>query len=266
MNPMKIVVCVKQVPDTTEVQVDPQTGTLIRAGVPSILNPYDHFAVEKALELKAEHGAEVSVLTMGPPQAQAVLRLALALGADRAMLLSDRLFAGSDTWATSYALGRAIRKLGRTDLILCGQQAIDGDTAQVGPGIAQNLRIPQITFCDQVEIEDRQLKARHHIDDGHEIVQARLPVLCTMTPPQDYRPRHPSFPRVVQAMGKVLETWTALEIGAEPGMIGLKGSPTQVDRVYAPPQKEKGVVFTGTAAELAGRILDILQKENFLTP
>lgn len=261
---MRTVVCVKQVPDTTEVKVNPETGTLVRAGVPSILNPYDHYAVEKALELKKKHGGEVTVVTMGPPQARAVLQLALALGADRAVLLSDRLFAGSDTWATSYALARAIRKLGKYDLVLCGQQAIDGDTAQVGPGVAQSLHIPQITFCDWVEVDKRTLRAQRHIDDGTEVVETRLPALASMTMPHDFKPRHPSFTAVAQALGKVLETWSAADINAEPEKVGLKGSPTQVDRVYAPPQREKGVIFTGSPVELAGKLLEILHKENFV--
>ncbi|HAH06926.1 MAG TPA: electron transfer flavoprotein subunit beta [Elusimicrobia bacterium] len=263
---MRTVVCVKQVPDTTEVKVDPQTGTLIRAGVPSILNPYDHFAVEWALKLKARHGGEVTVLTMGPPQAKAVLQLALALGCDRAMLLSDRAFAGSDTWATSYALARAVKKIGKFDLILCGQQAIDGDTAQVGPGVAQSLHIPQITFCDSIEVEGRKAKVQRHIDDGYEIVEAKLPVLCTMSLPHAHPLPWPSFPKVAQARSKVLEVWTAADIGAEPEKIGLKGSPTQVHKVYPPPLRAKGTVFTGSASEMASKLLDILRQENFIKP
>jgi electron transfer flavoprotein beta subunit len=263
---MRTVVCVKQVPDTTEVKVNPETGTLIRAGVPSILNTFDHYAVESALDLKAKHGGEVTVISMGPPQAKAVIQLALALGCDRGMLLCDRAFAGSDTWATSYALAKAVRKLGKFDMILCGQQAIDGDTAQVGPGVAQNLHIPQITFCDHIEVDGRKAKVRRHIDDGYEVVEAKLPVLCTMTMPHDYKPRYPSFPRVAEANAKVYEVWTAADVGAEPEKIGLKGSPTQVNRVYAPPQKGKGVVFTGSSSEMAAKLLDILRQENFLKP
>src|SRR3989339_1420885 len=148
---MHIAVCVKQVPDTTEVKVNPETGTLIRAGVPSIINPYDHFALEKAIEIKKKTGGNVTVISMGPPQAKSVIQMCLALGADKGILLSDMAFAGSDTWATSYTLSKAIKKMGKTDLILCGLQAIDGDTAQVGPGIAQQMRIPQITFCETVD-------------------------------------------------------------------------------------------------------------------
>lgn len=163
---MNIIVCIKQVPDSTQVKVDPKTGTLIRAGVPSILNPYDHFALEKALAIKAKTGAKVTVLSMGPAQATAVLRLAQALGADEGVLLSDRAFAGSDTWATSYALATAIRKIGRYDLILCGQMAIDGDTAQTGPGIAYHLNIPQITFCESIDANGNQVVVKKLIEGG----------------------------------------------------------------------------------------------------
>ena len=151
-------------------------------------------------------------------------------------------------------------------MILCGQQAIDGDTAQVGPGVAQNLHVPQITFCDHIEVDGRKAKVRRHIDDGYEVVEAKLPVLCTMTMPHDYKPRYPSFPRVAEANSKVYEVWTAADVGAEPEKIGLKGSPTQVNRVYAPPQRGKGVVFTGSSSEMAAKLLDILRQENFLKP
>jgi len=263
---MHIAVCVKQVPDTTEVKINPETNSLIRTGVPSIINPYDHFALQTAMELKKTHGFRVTVISMGPPQAKAVLQLALALGCDRAMLLSDRAFAGSDTWATSYALARAVKKIGKFDLILCGQQAIDGDTAQVGPGVAQSLHIPQITFCDSIEVEGRKAKVQRHIDDGYEIVEAKLPVLCTMSLPHAHPLPWPSFPKVAQARSKVLEVWTAADIGAEPEKIGLKGSPTQVHKVYPPPLRAKGTVFTGSASEMASKLLDILRQENFIKP
>jgi len=261
---MNIVVCIKQVPDTTQVKVDPQTGTLIRAGVPSILNPYDHFALETALALKEKTGAEVTVISMGPPQAKTVLRLALALGADRGILLSDRAFAGSDTWATSYAIARAIKKIGKADLILCGMMAIDGDTAQTGPGIAQQLHLPQITFCEHVAVSGRKLTAKKLMDGGHEIVEAQLPALCTLVLPADYKPAFPSFPEIAAAQEKDLELWTAADVGADENLLGLKGSPTRVDRVYAPPQRARGTVHQGTAAELVEKLVCILKEENFI--
>jgi electron transfer flavoprotein beta subunit len=263
---MNIVVCLKQVPDSTQVKVDPQTGTLIRAGVPSILNPYDHFALETALELKKKHSATITLVSMGPAQAKAILRLGLALGADRAVLLCDRAFAGSDTWATSYAISKGIKKLGKVDLILCGMMAIDGDTAQTGPAIAQQLHMPQITFCESVLISGRKLTAKKLIDGGHEILEAALPVLCTMVMPHGYAPAQPSFTQIGQAQEKQLDLWTAMDVGADENLLGLKGSPTRVDRVYAPPQRERGEVYQGTPAEMVEKLVSILKEENFIKP
>ncbi len=261
---MNIIVCIKQVPDSSQVKVDPKTGTLIRAGVPSILNPYDHFALEKALEIKAQTGAKVTVLSMGPNQALAVLRLALALGADEGILLSDRAFAGSDTWATSYALATAIRKIGKYDLILCGQMAIDGDTAQTGPGIAHQLNIPQITFCTHVDASGNQVMAKKLIEGGKQILQADMPVLITMTTPADYAPKYPSFLAAHKAQDKTVHTWTAADIGADPHKLGLEGSPTRVDRIFPPPARPKGEMFAGSAGELANKLVEILKKESFV--
>ena len=261
---MNIVVCIKQVPDSTQVKVDPQTGTLIRAGVPSILNPYDHFALETAIELKTKHAATITLISMGPPQAKAVLRLGLALGADRAILLSDRAFAGSDTWATSYALAKAIKKLGKTDLVLCGMMAIDGDTAQTGPAIAQQLHMAQITFCESLLVSGHRLTAKKLIEGGHEILEAALPVLCTMMLPAGYAPAHPAFLQIAAAQEKQLDTWTAQDIGADENLVGLKGSPTRVDRVYAPPQRARGEVYQGTAAEMVERLVSIFKEESFI--
>ena len=256
---MNIIVCIKQVPDSTQVKVDPKTGTLIRAGVPSILNPYDHFALEKALDIKAKTGAKVTVLSMGPNQAIAVLRLALALGADEGILLSDRAFAGSDTWATSYALATAIRKIGQYDLILCGQMAIDGDTAQTGHGIAK-----QITFCTHVDASGNQVVVKKLIEGGKQVLQADMPVLVTMTMPVDYAPKYPSFLAAHKAQDKQTYTWTAADIGADPQKLGLNGSPTRVDRIFPPPARQKGEVLTGTPVELAGKLVEILKKESFV--
>ena len=261
---MNIIVCIKQVPDSTQVKVDPKTGTLIRAGVPSILNPYDHFALEKALEIKAKTGAKVTVLSMGPNQAIAVLRLALALGADEGILLSDRAFAGSDTWATSYALATAIRKIGQYDLILCGQMAIDGDTAQTGPGIAKQLNIPQITFCESIDASGNQVVVKKLIDGGHQILEADLPVLVTMTMPHDYVAKYPSFMAAHKAQEKPIHIWTAADIGADPGKLGLNGSPTRVDRIFPPAARAKGEMFSGTSVELAAKFVEILKKERVL--
>ena len=261
---MNIIVCIKQVPDSTRVKVDPKTGTLIRAGVPSILNPYDHYALEKALAIKAKTGAKVTVLSMGPAQAVAVLRLALALGADEGVLLSSRAFAGSDTWATSYALAMAIRKIGSFDMILCGQMAIDGDTAQTGPGIAFHLGIPQITFCESVDSDGSRAVVKKLIEGGHQILEADLPVLITMTMPVDYAPKYPSFMAAHKAQDKKTVTWTEKEIGADMHKLGLEGSPTRVSRIFPPAARQKGEMFNGSAEEMAAKFVEILKKEIFI--
>ncbi|MGB2578239.1 electron transfer flavoprotein beta subunit [Elusimicrobium simillimum] len=261
---MNIVVCIKQVPDSTQVKVDPKTGTLIRAGVPSILNPYDHYALEQAIAIKAKTGATVTVLSMGPAQALAVIRLALALGADRGILLSGREFAGSDTWATSYALAQAIKKIGKTDLVLCGQMAIDGDTAQTGPGIAYHLDMPQITFCTAVDSDGRKAVVSKLIDGGHQVMEADLPALITTTMPHDYQAKYPSFLGAFHAQEKPVETWGAADINADAKKLGLDGSPTRVGRIFPPPARAKGEIFTGSAPDLAARIVDILRKESLI--
>ena len=261
---MNIIVCIKQVPDSTRVKVDPKTGTLIRAGVPSILNPYDHYALEKALAIKAKTGAKVTVLSMGPAQAVAVLRLALALGADEGVLLSSRAFAGSDTWATSYALAMAIRKIGSFDMILCGQMAIDGDTAQTGPGIAFHLGIPQITFCESVDSDGSHAVVKKLIEGGHQILEADLPVLITMTMPVDYAPKYPSFMAAHKAQDKKTVTWTEKEIGADMHKRGLEGSPPRVSRIFPPAARQKGEMFNGSAEEMAAKFVEILKKESFI--
>lgn len=261
---MNIIVCIKQVPDSTRVKVDPKTGTLIRAGVPSILNPYDHYALEKALAIKAKTGAKVTVLSMGPAQAVAVLRLALALGADEGVLLSSRAFAGSDTWATSYALAMAVRKIGSFDMILCGQMAIDGDTAQTGPGIAFHLGIPQITFCESVDSDGSHAVVKKLIEGGHQILEADLPVLITMTMPVDYAPKYPSFMAAHKAQDKKTVTWTEKEIGADMHKLGLEGSPTRVSRIFPPAARQKGEMFNGSAEEMAAKFVEILKKESFI--
>ena len=261
---MNIIVCIKQVPDSSRVKVDPKTSTLVRAGVPSILNPYDHFALCQALKIKQKTGATVTVLSMGPNQAQSVIRLALALGADKGILLADRALAGSDTWATSYALATAIKKIGSYDLVMCGQMAIDGDTAQTGPGIAYHLGIPQITFCDNIDIAQGKAVVRKIIDGGHQIMEADLPALVTMTMPFDYVASYPSFLGAFRAQNKPTLTWSAADIGADPKKIGLDGSPTRVDRIFPPPARPKGQIFSAGASELADKVLEILAKEEII--
>ena len=178
---MNIIVCIKQVPDTTKVKIDPETNTLVREGVESIINPFDIYALEEAIRLKEKIGGNVTVLTMGPPQAAEVLREAIAMGADDVYLLSDKAFAGADTLATSYTLSKGIEKVGQFDLIICGKQTMDGDTAQVGSEIAQKLGIPVVTYVSKIEdIENGQIKLKRMVEDGYEVIETETPLLMTV--------------------------------------------------------------------------------------
>ena len=241
---MRYIVCVKQVPDTTEVKIDPKTNTLVREGVPSILNPFDQFALEEAIKLRKE-GDEIVVISMGPPQAKKALLKCLALGADKAILLSDRAFAGADTYATAFTLAGAIEKIGDFGVICTGLQAIDGDTAQVGPEIAAQLGIPQLTYVEEViKIEGKKLEAKMVTDDGYNILEAKLPVLIAGITPSSFEPSNPAMRAILTAKKKPFETWTAADLGIDKKDLGLEGSLTQVIKIYAPPIKEKGVIYT----------------------
>lgn len=256
---MNIIVSVKQVPDTTEVKLDPETNTLIRDGVPSIVNPFDKNALEAALQLKEKHGGKVTVITMGPPQAKAALKECLAMGADEAVLISDRAFAGADTWATSYTLASAIKKIGQTDIIICGKQAIDGDTAQVGPGIAEQLDITQITYIQKIlDIDDGVIQAERVIDGGVEIIETRLPVLLTVEKSIN-EPRYPTLKGTRRANKAEIKTYTAADIDVDSELAGLKGSPTHVKRIFTPQVRSKGEIISGEVNEasktLAEKIL-----------
>jgi electron transfer flavoprotein alpha/beta subunit len=261
---MKIVVTIKQVPDTNEVRLDPRTGTLIREGVPSIINPEDKNAIEAALTLREKLGGEVAVISMGPPQADDALREALAMGVDRAILLTDRAFAGSDTWATATTLGMAAKKLGDYDLILAGRQAIDGDTAQVGPQLAEYLGIPQVTYVRGLEVADGKVRVQRALEDGHEVLETALPALLTITKEAN-KPRYPAAPGIFRAYREqTVERWGAAEIDADPEGVGLKGSPTQVKRSFSPPPKEPGEVIQAAPAEAAKQLVSRLKQRNVL--
>jgi electron transfer flavoprotein alpha/beta subunit len=244
---LRIVVPIKQVPEITEVKIDPQTKTLVRSGVPSILNPFDEFAVEEAVRLKEKHGGEVIVVTMGPPQAVDALKKCLAMGADRALHLCDKTFAGADTWVTAYTLAKAIKTLTPFDLIICGKQAIDGDTAQVGPEIAECLAIPQITYVIKVELgaNPKTIKVRRETDDGYEVIECRLPALLTAMKGLN-EPRLPSLMAIMAASKKEIKTITAQDLGGDANRYGLAGSPTQVVDVFAPEARKGGIKVDGT--------------------
>lgn len=260
---MDIVVCIKQVPDTTEVKINPETNTLIREGVPSIVNPFDENAVEAALQLKEKHGGKVTVITMGPPQAAEALRTTIAMGADEAFLISDRAFAGSDTWATSYTLAQTIKKLGKFDLILCGKQAIDGDTAQVGPGIAEWLGIPQVTFVVKLEVNGTKLKAERLLEEVNEIVECPLPAVVTVVK-QMNEPRMPSLKGMLRAKKMEIKTLTAKDIEADPNNIGLSGSPTNVVKIFTPPPKGGGEILTGEPEEIVDKLITKIKERKII--
>jgi electron transfer flavoprotein beta subunit len=245
---VNIIVCIKQVPDTAEVRINPETNTLIREGVPSIINPYDLHAIEAALQIKEEIGGKVTVITMGPPQAEDALREAISMGADDVRLISDKAFAGADTWATSYTLSKAIEKLGY-DLIICGKQAIDGDTAQVGPEVAELLNIPHIAYIRKIEdITDKYIRVQRLMDDGYDVVESPLPVLLTVVKELN-TPRLPSLKGKMAAKKAVITKMDLIAIGAEPENVGLKGSPTQVKNIFAPRAKTNRKILQGTTIE-----------------
>lgn len=255
---MNIVVCVKQVPDTAEVKINPETGTLIREGVPSIINPFDLHAIEAGLFLKEKTGGKVAVLTMGPPQAEAALREAIAMGADEGVLLSDRAFAGSDTWATSFTLSKAISKLG-ADIIICGKQAIDGDTAQVGPETAEFLNIPHISYVRKIEdVADASIRVHRIMDEGYDIVESALPVLLTVVRELN-EPRLPSLKGKMAAKKAVIQKWGQADIVADENDVGLKGSPTQVKNVFAPEARSDRKILQGTPEEQVDALMQELR-------
>ncbi len=257
---MKIVVCIKQVPDTTEVKIDPETKTLVREGVESITNPFDEFAIEEGLLTKEKYGGEVHVITMGPPQAKEVLKNAYAVGADYVYLISDRAFAGADTWATAYTLSAAIKKIGDYDLIICGKQAIDGDTAQVGPGIATQLNIPQLTYVDKVveiDPDNKKIKVERLLEDGKEVVESSLPALITVVKDIN-EPRLPSLFGIKKAAKLDIPTWTADDLPVEKDKLGLKGSPTEVINVFSPEVRGGGEILEGEVPEVVSTLVEKL--------
>jgi len=257
---MKIVVCVKQVPGTHDAKIDPETKRIIREGIKAMTNPFDTYAVEEAVLIKEKIGGEVIVLTMGPPRADIVLREGISVGADSAVLLSDRAFGGSDTWATSYALSRAIEKIGGVDLVICGKQAIDGDTAQVGPGIAAQLNWPQATYVMAVpEINDQTILAKRMHEDGWDICEIKLPAVLTVVKDIN-QPRIPTLKGRLAAQKIEIPTWTAVDIGADLSKIGLDGSPTRVVKTNPPPARTTETLkLDGSPADSAQKLVRLLR-------
>lgn len=261
---MHIIVCIKQVPDTTDVKIDEKKGTLIREGVPSIINPDDKHALEESLRIRERFGGKVTVLSMGPPQADDALREALAMGADEAILLTDRAFAGADTWATAYSLGRAIEKIGNFDLLMLGRQAIDGDTAQIGPQLAEYLGLPQVTYVRRLEIKDRKVVAERALEDGYEVLEAPLPALITCIKDLN-TPRYPTIRGIVEAYReREVKWWNAQDVETDPSKIGLQGSPTQVKKTFAPVVQRAGEIIDGEPKEAVRTLLNRLREKNVI--
>lgn len=258
---MNIVVCIKQVPDTTEVKINPVTGTLIREGVPSIMNPDDKGGLEYALQLKDKYGAHVTVITMGLPQAEAILREALAMGVDRAILLTDRKLGGADTLATSSALAGALRTMD-FDLIITGRQAIDGDTAQVAPEMAEHLGLPQVSYTIDLKYNNGLCTVKKETEEGYQILEVPTPCVLTVLATAN-KPRYMSVKGIMEAFDKEVEIWTADKIDVDPNRLGLKGSPTRVKKSFTKPQKTPGQVYEVDAEEAVGIIISKL-KEKFI--
>jgi len=259
---MNIIVCVKQVPDTLEVKVNRETNTLVREGVESVINPFDLNGIEEGLRLKGRYGGTVTALSMGPPQVSDALREAISMGVDKAVMLSDISFAGADTLATSYTLRKAVKKIGQFDLVICGKQAVDGDTAHVGPSLAEKLSIPHVSCVIKIhEIADEYMIVARMTEGGTEEIKLLLPGLITVSKGIN-KPRYPNMRSKIAAARYDIELWTARDIGADEARIGLKGSPTRVVKMTTPQLNRQGLFLEGTAQEqVAELVCELRQKE-----
>ena len=265
---MNIIVCVKQVPDTTEVRIDPVTGTLIRDGVPSIINPDDKSALEAALALKDnDKDIKVVVVSMGPPQADVAMREALAMGADEAYLISGREYGGSDTWATSNIISEGIKYIsgliGGYDIVMCGRQAIDGDTAQVGPQIAERLDLPQITYVQDLKVEGDTITAQRALEDGYQVIEVKKPALITCLKELN-EPRYANMGGIFDAYAKEVKIISQAELNVPAEKIGLKSSPTNVKKSFAAGVKGAGVVLQGSAKEVTEQLVENLKAKHII--
>lgn len=253
---MKIIVCIKQVPDTTNVKINPETNTLIREGVESIINPFDMYALEEGIRLKEQHGGTVTALSMGPPQAESALREAIALGADGGVLMTDRAFAGSDTLATGYTLASGINQLEGADIILMGKQAMDGDTGQVGPGVAENLAIPHITDVRKIEgiEEDGLITVERLLEEGYVRLKTKLPVVLTVVK-EINEPRLPSLKGKLAARKAEIQPLRLEDLDCDAERLGFNGSPTQVIKVFTPPKPSGGRILQGEVPETVSELI-----------
>ncbi|MAE11387.1 MAG: electron transfer flavoprotein subunit beta/FixA family protein [Dehalococcoidales bacterium] len=261
---MDILVCLKQVPGTTKVNINPETNTLVRQGIESIINPFDSYALEEGVRLKEWYGGKVTAISMGPPQAEETLKEAISCGADEAILIGDRAFAGSDTLATSYTLSRAIEKIEHYDLIICGRQTIDGDTAQVGPELAELLEIPFISYVSEVEeIANGRMRVQRAIEEGHEEIESPLPALITVAKEINV-PRLPSLRGRSRAKSAVIPTWDAETLNVDPDRVGLTGSPTRVIKIFLPQRTRDGELLQGSQEEQVESLINKLKKDSLI--
>ena len=254
---MNIVVCLKQVPATTKVKIDPQTNTLVRQGIKNIVNPFDTYALEEGVRIKERHGGKVTAVTMGPLQAEDVLREAISTGADEAILLSDGAFAGADTLATAYTLARAIDKLEHYDIIICGRQTVDGDTGQVGPELAEMLGIPFVAYVSKIEeIDNGYMRVKRMVEEGHEVIETSLPAVITVVK-EINTPRLPSLRGLARSRSAVIPIWTVQELDVDKNMVGLSGSATRVIKIFFPQRVHHG---DGLQGDLESQVESLIDK------
>ena len=260
---MNIIVCLKQVPGTTEVKINPETNTLIRQGIKNIINPFDSYALEEGVRLKEKYGGKVIAISMGPPQAIDMLKEAISLGADEAVLLSDRAFAGADTWATACTLAGAVKKIGQIDLIICGRQSTDGDTAQVGPEMAEMLGAAFTAYVGRIEeITANYIRVKRMIDEGHEVIQSTLPAVITVTKEINI-PRLPSLRGIMRSKSAKIPIWTLQDLRLDPNKVGQNGSFTRVVKIFTPQRVKKAQMIPGEPEEQVACLIGKL-KDSFL--
>jgi electron transfer flavoprotein beta subunit len=257
---LNIVVCIKQVPGTTDIKIDPETNTLVREGVESIINPFDAYALEEGVRLKERCSGKVTAISMGPPQAEQALRETISLGADEVILLSDRAFAGSDTWATSYVLSKAISKIADYDVIICGRQTLDGDTGQVGPELAEMLSLPFIAYVSKIEeIKEGYMKVQRMVEEGYEVIEMPLPAVITVVKEINV-PRLPSIRGTMKSKSAQVPIWTAEDIGVEGDKAGIAGSPTRVVKIFFPKREHESEMLQGSTEQQVDKLLEKLEE------
>ncbi len=261
---MNIIVCLKQVPGTTKVNIDPSTNTLVRQGIKNIVNPFDTYALEEGVRLKERYSGKVTAISMGPPQAEEMLREAISVGADEVILVSDRAFAGSDTLATSWVLANVVKKIGQYGLVICGRQTIDGDTGQVGPEMAEHLGMPFVSYISKIEgIESGQMRAQRMVDEGHETIEAPLPAVITVVKEINV-PRLPSLRGLAKAKSAKVPVWNAETLGIDKDTVGLSGSATRVIKVFFPERVRRGEVLQGSPEKQVETLIEKLRESRLV--